>query len=668
MINIKINIVMSFLICMLSQLCFGESYRIKGNRFLVVGNRWDYQLHYTKYEGVGSVNWWGTATTEVTGTETIEDYDTFVIQQTHDILSVGTSIETYWWFLSSGYIMEARWMNKDYIDTVNNGDPLEVVPIGINSSDNNRLVGHGTYNGQVRNTPYTYTGYQDNYLTFEREETITVPNGTYDCVVFTTYNEWYEDSGWWGYDQSTVWVTDKGIIKEEVYNWEWDAEGEEVLETEYAIELTSMNVELIPPDNDTTKGISPIERLGKWNRSTKQWEAVLTNSITSGNVHVLTHGWGKGQDEWVAQQSGLAKVWNSDTGYFDAFQSVVDAIDQSYDPSANVHIIAYSWIDQSATNSAFLWDNQSAESAKYRDVAGVNLALALSMAGIDSSFKAAGGKLHLLGHSHGARVNTVAAVALESSGINVEHLTIWDSPERSLIDAWYHSAYNYLDQWLEKLEIGVLSGETFVDNYWSIFGIPYKNANIVNINMRAGHMEFQTLSAKHSYPVSWYEWATENNDDQWQEALWWSPLLGEVYQSLYLEYTRILFGASASIKHLRPTLQILLGQFRYKVLDLINLLTEGTVIEIPNGVRLIENSPASREWVFVIAENDAAIQFEYQFLNAGDGDELAIWIDGERRFIITGAEVGTGQQSSIFDISDLDPNEKQHFLTARLHG
>ena len=101
------------------------------------------------------------------------------------------------------------------------------------------------------------------------------------------------------------------------------------------------------------------------------------------------------------------------------------------------------------------------------DLNGQRLAAALGQV-VAPDFAGAGGRVHLIGHGHGAKVATVAAIALERPP---DQLTLLDSPETVL--ASLPGAANHLEGYLPLLPIGRGTGKTFVDSYFSIAGERY---------------------------------------------------------------------------------------------------------------------------------------------------------------------------------------------------
>jgi probable HAF family extracellular repeat protein len=206
------------------------------------------------------------------------------------------------------------------------------------------------------------------------------------------------------------------------------------------------------------------------------WVPVTTHSLGS-DVHVLVHGWAPGQLGWVQQQltdNQPADAWD-DTSWFAPWTTLAGAI-EAKDPGSSV--VAYSWIDLSATANDF----DAEDSRQWTDTAGDILAGELKEALPTNGLQ----DLQLFGHSHGARVATIAAERLEDSGINVDQLTLADSPETSISlqggGVAMENAENDLAPELQKLNLGRSAGQTFVDNYISSFGVPYRNPSVPGLD------------------------------------------------------------------------------------------------------------------------------------------------------------------------------------------
>jgi hypothetical protein len=171
------------------------------------------------------------------------------------------------------------------------------------------------------------------------------------------------------------------------------------------------------------------------------------------DLYVIAHGWAPGFLEDVLLHSTPGdplKVWQ--TVQFPGGISpqgpdarwLFDGIDQvsveglakaisAADPNAVV--LAYSWIDQSGTAGGGSIDPTdpapllgAAQSESYTQLNGLQMAEAIKAA-LSPNFFADQGLIHLMGHSHGSKVATVAALALQVAGVPVTQLTTLESPE-----------------------------------------------------------------------------------------------------------------------------------------------------------------------------------------------------------------------------------------------
>jgi pimeloyl-ACP methyl ester carboxylesterase len=189
-----------------------------------------------------------------------------------------------------------------------------------------------------------------------------------------------------------------------------------------------------------------------------QSEHSITNSdTTAANVYVIAHGWMPGYNKWVdtAEDKGnLPLSWQTwqgpdtadapstpwlydkgetgDPAFAINDKGLAQAILQ-VDPHATV--LAYSWIDESVTKNYLGYIPQDGfHSEAYTALNGMRMADAI-MEALAPNYDAGLGKVHLIGHSHGARVATVAALTLQQAALKnpqdnvVRQLTLLDSPE-----------------------------------------------------------------------------------------------------------------------------------------------------------------------------------------------------------------------------------------------
>jgi hypothetical protein len=289
-----------------------------------------------------------------------------------------------------------------------------------------------------------------------------------------------------------------------------------------------------------------IERLGQWIGGTApvepgaspsgNFQAVTADSLGNGTnpptIYVLIHGWAPGYKSVVQAQEGNLLWWSSEAYIVNggtntwtsdwAWSAVSVPISspftvnstgllqsiKAYDPSAE--ILAYSWIDDSATPSGDLNLDEVYISEAYTHSNGLRLADALLTA-INQSFWTSGGKLRLIGHSHGSKVATVAAFTLQQLQLNAQTLTILDAPENQ-DDTLEHEAANMLGFYLQKMIIADPTSDngtgTFVDNYVSCFGVGYAGLdNVVEVVLDPktlyGNLP-EDWSNEHSYAAAWY--------------------------------------------------------------------------------------------------------------------------------------------------------------------
>jgi hypothetical protein len=430
-----------------------------------------------------------------------------------------------------------------------------------------------------------------------------------------------------------------------------------------------------------------LERLARWDGTS--WVPVRAGELSSANIHVLVHGWAPGLRAF-ADAGG--KIWQAEVGgYTNPFESDLTQAAQALSLAAPGQlIVAFNWLDKSATPTSppdrvsslqelsealQAWWEATISRVEAGEM-GPALADALHQAfGDDGTFS---GKLHLLGISHGALVATEAAAELykhgEEDSIVVDHLTLGDSPETNLRTPKglipIGGAANGL-QWIfgspNQLNVGRTEGTTFVDNYYSLLGKAYTDklfglfgdSHIVNVQLYPD--ESWDMLAKHRYPLDWYRDATVFSRTL---ALGWSPLLGDAYKTLASDYEQDWQAGEFFLKEAG-------GGEAYPIelrsdMHLATIETQGNVAEIAGGVRLTEGSSAYWHSSFTKEAEDVGIEFTYQFLNTGDGDQLGLWLDGELRFIMTGQLIDTDPRTSVMDISDLTPG--YHILSVALHS
>lgn len=333
------------------------------------------------------------------------------------------------------------------------------------------------------------------------------------------------------------------------------------------------NFELTAP---VTVEIPVLERLARYvpidlAHPKGQFVPVTAGSVAAGkNVYFIAHGWAPGYRDWVnkylnATPQHVLKWWET-AGYGDGAQypppdpspgpdsvwlydaATVDGVEvsppgglaeQIMKADPNAVVFAYSWIDDSATTSAL--DNHIPEQAYLSEaltnINGARLATAVRQLLGDSY----SGQIHLLGHSHGSKVATLAALALKQhGGVQARQLTIFDSPESDLTDDG--NASNFLWHYFQQLNpTKEKNSGLFIDSYFSAFGEAYATmqiggatplGNVVDTQLYAYPYSFtweEDAGHWHGYPPSWYAAANavpNTNPSYTNGGLAWSPLLG----------------------------------------------------------------------------------------------------------------------------------------------
>ncbi len=281
-----------------------------------------------------------------------------------------------------------------------------------------------------------------------------------------------------------------------------------------------------------------IQRLNRWFGRTAPLEPkqspapffipVGESGITSGSVVVLVHGWAPGFRAAVDQAGGRLLwwqdgatnadgVWTSDWAWVPSTGTVqpplpiteTGVFQEVIAHNSDAIVLGYSWIDNSATQeSSYVELDLVFRSEAYTNVNGLRLANALEEALAPEFWTGSGNRLHLVGHSHGSKVVTVATLALQGRGKRVDQLTTLDSPERESTLAV--NGANLLGFYLNQIATGDGSSSSgpFVDNYVSNFGAAFKgtaNADrVVDVVLNPEVYGCLDQGDRHSYSAEWY--------------------------------------------------------------------------------------------------------------------------------------------------------------------
>jgi hypothetical protein len=411
--------------------------------------------------------------------------------------------------------------------------------------------------------------------------------------------------------------------------------------------------------------VPPIERLGRWDGTT--FAPVRPGSVTGGDVYVLVHGWAAGYraavDRWKGPGPLLAwspaAVDAQGERMFTSFFPLAAAITR-HDPSATV--LGFSWIDDSATAySPF----QAWRSEARTDLNGQRLAAALDQV-LAPGYDASGGRIDLVGHSHGAKVATVAAIALARPPAQ---LTLLDSPEDVL--ARLPGAANHLEGYLPLLPIGTGPGDTFVDSYFSIAGERYGTfpalERVVDVQLVPAQYPLASIAGlvdRHAYPIDWYAKSAE--DLAAGVGFAWSPLVGRPPDCLACSFRqdwttpagKVILADELRLQRVGVADRRERVRRRLEVQPLRGPLTSVR----PDGVVL--RSSGERLWQaeFDRAPDDLAIEFDDRFTAPAPGAQLALWLDGRQVYTTAADWAGATGHHAVVDVSTLSPGT--HRITA----
>jgi hypothetical protein len=439
-------------------------------------------------------------------------------------------------------------------------------------------------------------------------------------------------------------------------------------------------------------------------------------TLDAKNIYVIAHGWAPGFATMVEKNgtsSNPLKWWQTlDTSLMGSpgspaspemfYGSSGDGIQIS--PSglafaitqadSKAVVLAYSWIDDSATADVAGVPAGAYKSEAYTALNGTRLADALKLA-LPSTFHADGGQLHLIGHSHGSKVATVAADVLTATkdlNLSVAHLTILDSPEDSLSKLVRDSdSANNLWYFLSALNIGRVSSKTFVDNYISeldrplgvIQGVnPFNTSSttsvlqqIVDVNLNGGVLFNSTnVGDLHAYAFNWYggasvPWAqnpSPNVADQW------SPLINPAkpatlagsYTQSWSQTTDPQFALT-----MKSQTNMATDTPKFQNMSFVSpMLSNGATYNSGTGtVTLTDNGKDTASFKGAFVPNNSfgpgkkfeGISFNYQFSNVGMGDQLVISVDSGWTttfyvyYVMTGTVAGTTAGIGTLTLSSL---------------
>jgi hypothetical protein len=472
-----------------------------------------------------------------------------------------------------------------------------------------------------------------------------------------------------------------------------------------AVSTPAIAVNSIEPP--LSQALPVLDRLAYYDPNLKQFVPVKANDprLVGKDITVITHGWAPGYQDWVyheaIQNHHVLKWWETfpgQPGYDSAWTKehptppdskflldgiTADGIVENTPVSTtglaqtimnrtkpnlpgpkdpNAAVLAYSWIDDSATPT---WDffhvsvpEDSDRSEALTTLNGERMASALEQA-LGSSFT---GKIQLVGHSHGSKVVSVAATALQQAGMPIDQVTTLDSPEDDVTVAGDAANFNWF--FLQNLKGMNRSNGTgpFVDNVISEFDVPYSGitlsngggtnlSQIVDVGLIPDVYYSYDVGDRHTYSAAWYTGSGNTSVTYGQTVgQYWSPLLpansgmsnpvpglpsyseqnwNDIFQFLDQQY--VLNPQSGP-----PTETITFAPLSNSA---VSLTQSGT---------MISSRPVSVRAPYY---GQSGIAFDYQFPTYQPGDRLVILADGKPAFVMDAALVGSGVNHATMSVS-----------------
>jgi hypothetical protein len=281
------------------------------------------------------------------------------------------------------------------------------------------------------------------------------------------------------------------------------------------------------------------------------------------------------------------------------------------------------------------------------------------------------GKIQLVGHSHGSKVVSVAAAALQQAKMPVNEVTLLDSPEDDVTVVGDAANYN----WFFLNDLTTLDrtnpAGTFVSNVISAFDVPYsgitlsngqgKNLKqVVDVNLTPSAYHSWDLSDRHAYAANWYSGSGDPSVTYGQKfGQYWSPLLpanagannpvpdlAGYYQQGWTDFTSPLSG------------QYLLSpdSADKETITFANLTTPR--VSLTQDGTMTHSLPVSMRAPLI---GQSGIAFDYQFSTYQAGDRLIVLEGNDLAFVMDASLVGTQRQHATISLSAL-PFES-HALT-----
>ncbi|KPL09211.1 hypothetical protein AMJ85_07020 [candidate division BRC1 bacterium SM23_51] len=196
-----------------------QTYEVLHEGLFSVGNYW-------QFDSVASTGGFATYW-RIVRAEQVGSYDTVVLQETTPYYVDDMNIYLNQTAMTIVEINETRYGPPVQHIVATYSDPLEKIPRTVNASDLARQFGHGQSSAYiVENPAQQWSRTQEQFVSFVGIERITVPAGTFDCVVLLVEETWVYNSGYWGTARRFFWMhTIFGPIAMNYEVWDYYPDG-----------------------------------------------------------------------------------------------------------------------------------------------------------------------------------------------------------------------------------------------------------------------------------------------------------------------------------------------------------------------------------------------------------------------------------------------------------
>ncbi|MEQ9059878.1 MAG: LamG-like jellyroll fold domain-containing protein [Gammaproteobacteria bacterium] len=265
--------------------------------------------------------------------------------------------------------------------------------------------------------------------------------------------------------------------------------------------------------------------------------------------------------------------------------------------------------------------------------------------------------LHMIGHSHGSRVNALLADLMSSEGVRIDLFTILDAPTASPTDIGEFSVKDFQD-YLPETSVAL------VDNYYGTgltgFGQRIGKAHAhggqgvavsIDRHTNVKNQFYLALVEETAILSSWVDTTDPMAEEYFRIGSWISPVLSAEAGSEYADALALSpwggFDNLVTLEELGPVcvgLELTLTQSTIAQTNISEAELGLTAFEELGGARercvLLheENSPSASSFAVQIPDDAVSLVADVLFTDTGDGDWYSILINGQTRWSIAGTD------------------------------